>query len=69
MNYEVLKLMNAEGVGRGKAERLIEEFGSYKEVDDASRQELREVHGIGPVLAWRIAGGVNSLIPAELTEE
>lgn len=68
MNPEVVKLMRAEGVGYQKSCRLIDEFGSYNAVKSASRAQLQDVHGIGPVLSWRIKP-MGELLPADLTKE
>lgn len=68
MNPEISKLMNAEGIGYYKAKRLIDEFGTYQEVKECSRAELQEVHGIGPILSWRIKP-TPSLMPSTLTKE
>lgn len=41
-------------IGPVLARALLEHFGSVENVVDASEEELREVHGIGPVTATRI---------------
>jgi len=42
------------GMGRSKAETLIEEFGSLDELENASKDEVTAVDGIGRVMASRI---------------
>jgi len=50
-----LRLALISGVGPRLRQRLLERFGSIREVLAAAPSELREVQGIGPKLAQRIA--------------
>lgn len=47
-------VMNIPGLGREKASKLLEKFGSVKSILMASHTELMEVEGIGNVLARHI---------------
>lgn len=51
MNQDVRKLMTIENVNRERAQRLIDRFGSYDAVMDASYQQLVDTYYIGEVTA------------------
>lgn len=42
------------GIGRSKARRLLERFGSVAGIASATREDLEQVHGIGPSLSIAI---------------
>jgi len=50
------------GINTGMADRLLTEFGSVRAVLNASPEELRKVHGMGP----KRAQALHELLTAEL---
>lgn len=48
-------LASIPGVGRGRAERLLQRFGSIASIGSATERELREVASIGRLIARTIA--------------
>lgn len=52
-------LQGLPGVGPGRAEQLLQAFGSVKGVVTASRSEMQAVRGIGKSVAGRIIWAVN----------
>jgi len=54
------RIENIKGVGKARAKALLVRFGSYKGIEDASPEEITEVHGIGPGLAEKIVKHVSS---------
>ena len=53
-NRQLFILQGLPGIGRDKAVRLLEKFGSVEEVVTADEDELAEVDGIGKTTAKRI---------------
>ncbi|MDA3924638.1 MAG: helix-hairpin-helix domain-containing protein [Kiritimatiellae bacterium] len=51
---QIFLLQGLPGIGRGRAEKLLEVFGSVEEVITADEEELAEVDGIGKTTAKRI---------------
>ena len=47
-------LTDVRGVGRSKAEALLQVFGSLDDIKQASRDELTSVEGVGPAVAERL---------------
>jgi len=56
-------LQGLPGIGREKAVRLLDEFGSIEAVITAGRQELQAVEGIGD----NIADGIRSAVQEQIT--
>lgn len=54
MNTEIRKLMAIDNVNYKRAKRLLDKFGSYEDVTDASYNQLVETHYIGEVTARSI---------------
>jgi excinuclease ABC subunit C len=48
------KLEEIPGVGEGRRKALLRHFGSLKQVQAATIEQLSEVDGLGPVVAERI---------------
>lgn len=55
LDRRVEMLMSIPGVGEEKARALLMHFGSVKAVALATEKELRDVSGVGPTLARRVA--------------
>lgn len=56
MNQDIRKLTQIKNVNRRRAERLVDKFGSYDAVMEASYQQLLNTHYIGEVTAKSIRG-------------
>lgn len=52
----VSKLSEIEGLGKAKINALLKKFGSLKQIEQAKKQELMTVKGIGEALAEQIIG-------------
>lgn len=50
-----------EDIGASRRKSILSYFQSKKKVTDATKEELMEVPGIGPVLAEKIYNGIQSL--------
>lgn len=53
-------LVGLPGVGEKTAKMLLREFGTPRDVFNASEEELREIDGIGPAIAGKIIDAVTS---------
>ncbi|TGL90183.1 excinuclease ABC subunit UvrC [Leptospira congkakensis] len=54
-------LDDIEDIGASRRKSILSYFQSKKKVTDATREELKNVPGIGPVLAEKIFNGIQSL--------
>ena len=62
---DLLCLSLVPGVGPLTSQALLEHFGTAGRVLDASSKKLREVQGVGPKLASRLASARREFDPAE----
>ena len=67
---DLLRVTLTPGIGPGLIGRLIEAYGSARDVAKATRSELQRIDKIGPKKADQIAGGLpreEALVEADLT--
>jgi len=57
---KIIYALGIIGVGEAAAKLLAEQFGSFDKFEHASVQELEEIEGIGPVIAYNIQDFFNN---------